>query len=87
MEVATDRSPATVAVTEIFPSATGCSAMGGPTIPNSTITESSNNLSQFYVIHGALMLSSWGFLLPLGVLLARFFKFRGSNAIWFKLHR
>lgn len=35
--------------------------------------------------HGALMLSSWGFLLPLGVLIAKFQRHR--DPLWFLIHR
>jgi hypothetical protein len=35
--------------------------------------------------HGALMVLSWGFLLPAGAVLARFFKHR--EPLWFHLHR
>lgn len=36
--------------------------------------------------HGSLMLIGWGFLLPLGVITARFLRHR-PNALWFKMHR
>jgi hypothetical protein len=35
--------------------------------------------------HGALMLVSWGLLIPAGAVLARFFKHR--EPLWFHLHR
>ena len=35
--------------------------------------------------HGSLMLISWGWLLPSGVILARFLKHR-PNDLWFKIH-
>lgn len=35
--------------------------------------------------HGALMLVSWGFLLPAGAIIGRFYKHR--SPIWFHLHR
>jgi len=38
------------------------------------------------VIHGGLMIAGWGFLLPLGAIVAKFGKHR-DDAWWFKLHR
>merc|ERR1712127_105424 len=40
----------------------------------------------FYFIHGALMMTSWGLLLPTGVIWARFSKHL-PDALWFKVHR
>lgn len=37
--------------------------------------------------HGALMFLSWGFLLPVGVMLARYGKALQPHDLWFKLHR
>ena len=37
-------------------------------------------------IHGSLMMASWGFLLPSGTLIAKFYKHR-PDGLWFKLHR
>ena len=36
------------------------------------------------VLHGVLMLLGWGVLLPAGVLIARYLKWKGS--LWLKLH-
>jgi len=38
------------------------------------------------IAHGSLMIISWGFLLPTGIISAHFLKHR-PNAIWFKMHR
>ena len=45
-----------------------------------------SNLKQTQYIHGVLMLIGWGFLLPMGVLFAKFFKHR-PGSLWFKIHR
>mmetsp|Transcript_7892 Transcript_7892/g.9159 ORF Transcript_7892/g.9159 Transcript_7892/m.9159 type:complete len:254 (+) Transcript_7892:657-1418(+) len=37
------------------------------------------------ILHGSLMLAGWGFLLPLGAIVAKFGKHR-ADAWWFKLH-
>jgi hypothetical protein len=50
------------------------------------ISIEAGTLSSPIRIHGSLMLVSWGFLLPLGVITARFFRHR-PNALWFKMHR
>lgn len=45
-----------------------------------------NGLRRMHLIHGSLMLIGWGFLLPAGTIIARFFKHR-PNGLWFKIHR
>ena len=43
---------------------------------------------QWQLIHGLLMMASWGAMLPIGALVPRLFKKRLSrNGVWFKLHR
>jgi len=44
------------------------------------------SLRTIHFIHASLMMVSWGFLLPSGTLLAKFYKHR-PNGLWFKLHR
>ena len=42
----------------------------------------------YQYIHGTLMMTSWGVLLPLGVISARFLKYQGGDPpTWFKFHR
>ena len=48
--------------------------------------ESGLSLRSIHLIHGSLMMISWGFLLPSGTLLAKFYKHR-PDGLWFKLHR
>jgi len=45
-----------------------------------------SNLRDVQIAHASLMLASWGFLLPLGAMIARFFKHR-PNGSWFNIHR
>lgn len=45
-----------------------------------------SNLRDMQVAHASLMLASWGFLLPLGAMIARFFKYR-PNGSWYNIHR
>lgn len=49
-------------------------------------TQSGFTLRQIHLMHGSLMMVSWGFLLPSGTLIAKFFKHR-PDGLWFKLHR
>jgi len=49
-------------------------------------TQSGLSLRQIHLIHGSLMMVSWGFLLPSGTLIAKFYKHR-PDGLWFKLHR
>jgi len=44
------------------------------------------SLRQIHFMHGILMMVAWGFLLPSGTLLAKFYKHR-PDGLWFKLHR
>ena len=43
-------------------------------------------LRRTHFIHASLMIISWGFLLPSGTLIAKFFKHR-PDGLWYKLHR
>jgi len=45
-----------------------------------------SSLRTTHFIHASLMMVSWGFLLPSGTLLAKFYKHR-PDGLWFKLHR
>ena len=50
------------------------------------IKTESGDLQDPSIAHGSLMIISWGFLLPTGVVSAHFLKHR-PNALWFKAHR
>lgn len=52
---------------------------------NECSTKGAGGTSGFVVAHGALMLSSWGVVLPCGVLVAKFL--RHQDPLWFKIHR
>jgi len=66
---------------------TGGSLLDGLAV-NSNASDSSkrSRLVKIYFAHGSLMILGWGFLLPAGTLIAKFFKHR-PNGLWFKLHR
>ena len=55
-------------------------------ISNLVIKTESGSLQDPSIAHGSLMIISWGFLLPTGVVSAHFLKHR-PNALWFKAHR
>jgi hypothetical protein len=44
-----------------------------------------SKLQKQHLVHGSLMLISWGFLLPTGTLFGKFFKHR-PDGLWFKVH-
>ena len=65
----------------------GCpNAMKRVNVSNLVIKTESGNLQDPSIAHGSLMIISWGFLLPTGVVSAHFLKHR-PNALWFKAHR
>lgn len=44
-----------------------------------------DKLYQLTLAHGSLMITSWGFILPMGVFVAKFL--RHHDPMWFKIHR
>ena len=48
------------------------------------ITSTGSPAGEKIVVHGILMISGWGLLLPLGVVFARCKEF---GPVWFQLHR
>jgi hypothetical protein len=79
-------SPPILAVTSLTSASDGC----GPAGPSSpALVCAGGDGSEHHrwsVIHGSLMILSWGAILPMGVISAHFLKHR-PNALWFKLHR
>jgi len=63
---------------------------GGSILENIVVgvdpAQAGNSLRRTHMIHASLMMISWGFLLPSGTILAKFFKHR-PDGLWFKLHR
>lgn len=78
--------PATIDILSV--TNTTCVATNGVitafNIPNFSTEEGS--LVKVILIHGSLMLIGWGFLLPLGSVIAKFFKHR-PDGLWFKIHK
>ena len=75
-------NPPTFAVTSIRPASEACN--GTVYVPTTRNCGAGGLLSLFRA-HGALMLCSWGFLLPLGVTIA--LAGRHRDPLWFKVHR
>jgi len=68
---------------------TSSSGGGGSILESISVsgeTASGSSLKSTHFIHASLMMVSWGFLLPSGTLLAKFYKHR-PNGLWYKLHR
>ena len=74
-----ESSPATLSVSRVE---IGTSCPNGSSFPPKLVCDHRNPA---LVAHGSLMLVSWGFLLPCGIISAHFLRHRGP--IWFKLHR
>lgn len=71
-------------VTAVAPANVGCA---GKTYVPVNINCDSGSYLPFIATHGSLMLMSWGFLLPMGILAARLLRHYEESALWFKIHR
>lgn len=74
-----------VSVTRVEDAANGCQGTATVYFPEQVNCDSGSYLP-FFAAHGTLMLVSWGFLLPGGVVAAKFLRYR-EDSLWFKLHR
>lgn len=72
----------TLTTTNVTEASVGCGV--ALTVPKYSNCKG-NELRPHQLAHGSLMLISWGFLLPLGVIIARFL--RRLDPLWFKVHR
>jgi len=81
-------SPPTLGDVEVFDSSVGCP--NGIVLPAESICASGGDKNSI-VLHGTLMLLSWGLMLPSGVIAARFLRHRkgspGSVPLWFRMHK
>lgn len=81
--------PAIIKVSEVLDATTGCENVGDDVITEFEIPlmlHSGGDLNTAFLAHGSLMLIAWGFLLPSGAIIAKFFKHR-PDGLWFKIHR
>jgi hypothetical protein len=69
--------------TQILPTGSDCPNGLSKTLPNHVECSSGGALPAI-IAHGSLMMLSWGFLLPLGVVCAHFLRHR-ENALWFSV--
>jgi hypothetical protein len=72
-----------LAVTSVGDAEGGCA--DGVTIPDATQCSIATG-ANWFVVHGSLMMISWGALLPVGVVSARLLKYLGGTT-WFLVHR
>jgi len=80
-------TPPLLSVTSVLPAGSSCPDGSAPlTNPTQSSLCSSGGFIPAIRAHGSLMLLSWGLLLPLGVLSARYLRHK-PDALWFKLHR
>ena len=76
----------TIVTSSILPESVGCGNVN-ITDPCSLSPDSSSSSATSWgvVAHGSLMVTSWGLLLPMGVLIAHFLRHRDPT--WFVIHR
>ena len=75
----------TIVTSSILPASVGC-GIANITDPCSLSPDSSSSSANGWVVaHGTLMVTSWGLLLPMGVLIAHFLRHR--DPMWFLIHR
>ena len=75
----------TIVTSSILPESVGCGNVS-TTDPCSLSPDSSSSSATGWVVaHGTLMVTSWGLLLPMGVLIAHFLRHRDPT--WFVIHR
>lgn len=80
------QSPKKLAVTRILPASEGCANATLYDPVASDLNCDSGKYQSRTIAHGTCMLLSWGFLLPSGVITAKFLRHR-EGALWFKIHR
>ena len=95
LDLGVDGLPPTIDATNVILSsfdAPTCDQIGLPNIidlvdPASfKLGDDSASLRRRHLAHGSLMLIGWGFLLPSGVLIAKFLKHR-PDGLWFRIHK
>ena len=80
-------SPQLLATTDVLPFVDGCPEDTRVIAPNAdNLSFDAGGAQSNVLTHGTLMIISWGFLLPLGIIIAQFLHHR-PNGLWFKMHR
>ncbi|CAB9529613.1 b561 and DOMON domain-containing protein [Seminavis robusta] len=81
-------SPPVLQVTRVESIRNGCQGLAPYLPPAESLSCESGSFLPFVAAHGSLMLISWGFLIPLGVISARLLKqFPHHSTLWFHVHR
>ena len=94
----TTTTPITIETVSIRESSVGCGDyvfvppsyyyIGGNTTNGNDIDNDNNDSYRSKVLwHGSLMIVSWGWMLPSGVMVARLRDRLGGDDVWFKIHR
>ena len=65
----------------------GTSFFGGKGFQGEITLGKSKDIDGMIEAHGLLMMLSWGWLLPMGVAIARYCKSWAPDGIWYRLHR
>lgn len=78
--------PPLLQVTRVQSDRDGCQGTPPYQPPLDSLNCSSGSFLPFMAAHGSLMLISWGFLLPLGIVSARMLR-HFPNSLWFRIHR
>jgi hypothetical protein len=79
-------NPPLLQVTRVQSDRDGCQGTQPYEPSLDTLNCSSGSFLPFMAAHGSLMLISWGFLLPLGIVSARLLR-HFPNSLWFRVHR
>jgi hypothetical protein len=78
--------PPLIQVTRVQSDRDGCQGTPPYEPPLDSLNCSSGSYLPFVAAHGSLMLISWGFLIPLGIVSARLLR-HFPNSLWFQVHR
>ena len=78
-----ESTPVTIKTVSVEDSSVGCGDF--IFVPPNIVTKA-GGLNTKIFLHGSLMIISWGWMLPSGVIIAKLFKHR-PNGLWFKIHR
>ncbi|CAK7338964.1 unnamed protein product [Dovyalis caffra] len=71
----------------VAPSSPNVRSMGSLDFLSGRITSTRSSPSTLKIVHGILNTVSWGILMPIGAIIARYMKrFESANPLWFYLH-
>lgn len=79
-------NPPMLSVTRVTEAAIGCQDVADYNPRSTHVNCDSGAYLPYFAAHGSLMLIGWGFLLPGGIVAARFLRYR-EDSLWFQIHR